>query len=59
LKIKAFTTLPQKKADLNSYINQALSIATAMIAGRVKDGYLFCAAPVFLCISPTPKSVFE
>jgi hypothetical protein len=59
LKIKAFTTLPLKKADLNTLINQALSIATAMIAGRLKDAYFFCAAPRVLCISQSSKNMFE
>jgi hypothetical protein len=34
LQIKAFTTLPAKKADLKTYTNQVLSAATALIAGK-------------------------
>jgi hypothetical protein len=58
LKIKAFTTLPVKKADLKLHINQALSIATAMIAGRGKDYSLFSTTLTVLCISPANESHF-
>jgi hypothetical protein len=50
--------LLEKKADLISYMNQALNTATAMIAVAKKSSQIYRVRPKILCISRAIKSVF-
>jgi hypothetical protein len=55
-KIKAFTGMPGKRAQENSFHNQQLTSAIGFVAGAAKAAVFFRAATQVLCISQDTAS---